>query len=179
MRQPLKQHCLDGIQVGIADLAIGELAALVPQFFSLQWAVVTLLDSTPASKGIGQSVLEEFPSICLLENSLLVSKDDILTLTRNDRLFTHFDELYLCKTKPQPTFIGKYFTTDRADFGKYLPDEFVTIFHSLGAVRYASDGCGLNFACESSDVVEAIARAESKIDRGYPYIGTQENPPDA
>lgn len=179
----MKYRSREGLYVGIADLA--ELAEHAPSFFHIPWALVTMLDSSPVVKRSaetppGSLILERSKTARILGNGILVSHEDILSLVQDETLFPHFDEIYLCEHMPTHVRIEEYFTSTgpRTNFGKSFPNEFLKTFRELGAVRYLSDGCGLNFVCENEEIVAAIERAEANIQRGFSYLGTYQNPPD-
>ena len=71
--------------------------------------------------------------------------------------FSHFDEIYLLSDEPKiKQFSASHYTTDGSTFGDAVPHTFVKRFFDFGALRYLSDGCGLNFACESMVLVDRI-----------------------
>lgn len=172
----MEYQTTNGMLAGIADLTIAELAAQRPEVFSASWIVLTMLDSSPVS-GFQNAILKSSPETRVVGDALVVRGHDILALIQREDIFQHFDEMYLCGAVPASADIHTHFTSERANFAKHVPQEFLTLFQSLRAVRYFSDGCGLNFVCENLDLVSAIELAEERIDRGYSYLGSSTSSP--
>lgn len=61
---------------------------------------------------------------------------------------------------PEGIDITEHFTTDTHNFGEIAPDEFLAHFQELGAIKYAADGCGLNFVSQEDSDFTAISRRE-------------------
>lgn len=63
-------------------------------------------------------------------------------------LLTGFDEIYFLADElglmPES---ADYFTSERFEFNRRPPEEFLLQWRTSGAIGYLSDGCGLNFAC--------------------------------
>ena len=173
----MRRQSLDRIEVGIADLTIAEVGPLIPDFFALPFAVIGMLDSSNVTD-YEDWITQRTPKARCLGNVIVVpGGNDILTLIRDEDIFYNFDELYLCPTIPKAPSISRHFTSDRANFGREVPSEFLALFHDLGAIRYLADGCGLNFACESQELVGKLGVAEKTVNRGYSLLGAQTNPP--
>lgn len=71
--------------------------------------------------------------------------------------FDGFDEIYLLEEKPREG-IADHFTTDVVKFNENIPEKFLLNFKKINAKRYLSDGLGLNFVCESLEMIEKIKK---------------------
>ncbi len=87
-----------------------------------------------------------------------VSSDLIGVMMRDPEIFSSFDEIYLTSAFDKTSAMGTgHFTTDGFNFGKNVSNAFIAGFRQLGAVRYLSDGCGLNFVCENQELANQIS----------------------
>jgi len=172
----MRHRKVGSLVAGIADLTISELASHAPEVFAAPWVIIAMLDSSPV-RGFQELISQRCPGTRLVDEVLVVPGDEVLALVRAEGVFQNFDELYLCSAAPASFKITTHFTSERANFAKQVPQEFLNAFQSVGGMRYFADGCGLNFICENMDPVSAIERAEKLIDRGYSHLGSFTRPP--
>lgn len=156
----MKHKNTNGFYSGFTDSSISHVHENLPEYFEDLFLLISCLDSgkdfVTSSKFL--SILTSNSLECeILSNCLLISPCNTEQLFRIGKIFTHFDEIYLFKKKPTDILrIEQSFTTDGYNFGSNVPNEFIDIFKKVGAVRYLSDGCGLNFACESVELVRKL-----------------------
>jgi len=148
---------IDNNYFGFCYTSISNLYKDSPEFFDNLLLLITCLDSD-ISLSNKEMLLDLFDKInCkykIINKSIHVDSENANLVLGNNKILTHFDEIYLLDEDimKEQIITGAY-TTDGYDFGKEVPVEFINLFTSIGAKRYVSDGCGLNFVCES----EAIA----------------------
>jgi len=97
----------------------------------------------------------------ILSGKLFVPESKLSYVFNDGNTFNGFDEIYLFREKPKEV-LQTHFTSDRAVFGTQVPEEFLKYFKKSGSVRYLSDGIGLNYACESTSIMERICGLESR-----------------
>lgn len=133
------------------DLSIPNILEEVPAFFNGVSLLLTCIDSSNEviahldpeyllSKGITHSAHL---------GSMLINVE-FAEAFKNNFGFCSFDELYLL---PENSNLLKYaitehFTSETYELGAEIPENFLKIFNEMGAIRYLSDGCGLNYVCE-------------------------------
>jgi hypothetical protein len=152
---------------GWADMGISYLHKYFPDFFAGFSMLVTCLDSNPRpaelvkwlemvrSKGWGGKVIG---------SSVLIPAEHVKDVFENRQTFNAFDEVYLVRSPILARVeITAHFTTDGPTFVDQIPEDFLAVFHNLGACRYVSDGIGMNFACESLEIVKEIQNLEQKL----------------
>lgn len=88
----------------------------------------------------------------------LISGDALLSSSRD--IFFGFDEFYVLDNAAYATINSTlpktYNTSDRTELRTTIPDDLHEAFSALGAVRYASDGCGLNVISTRQQELAAI-----------------------
>lgn len=163
----MKYQEYQGRYFGFADLTITEVGKLCPEFFSDMALLVTCVDSTHAVSSLDRwfmALKEQDYVFEVIGRAVWISRENAGGVVRDGKTFFGFDEMYLIQAKVYERDLkGSVFTTDGFNFGEELPPDFVNQFRCLPAVRYLSDGCGLNFACESVALVEGLQRIESQI----------------
>lgn len=165
----MKHQALNGLFVGFADLTISEVARGCPDFFDGMSLLITCLDSTPKVATLSRW-MDRLRSggyrFETTESGVWISSVDVSRLIAEGSTFSHFDEVYLLKDRPCLAGIRSgTFTTDGCNFGEEVPASFAVEFASIGATRYLSDGCGLNFACESETFLSEIRDLEDAIEK--------------
>jgi hypothetical protein len=151
---------------GWADLTIGEIATQYADFFANLSVLLTSLDSNSDLAGYGVWLKNNKPmwDVHVIGSSVWISPEHVQQFLFEPNTLSHFDEMYCLARQPPESFrIGSIFTSDRCNFSNDVPNSFLEIFSSLGALRYISDGCGLNFACENINVANSIAKIEQEI----------------
>ena len=82
----------------------------------------------------------------------------------NNLFFVHYDEIYLFTPGTPITYVPERIyqpmETDETEFKKNVPPDFIESFIKSGAKRFLSAAQGLNFACESLEVVKKIEELE-------------------
>jgi len=102
-----------------------------------------------------------YGNFIVLPGELLISKRYVL--------LTGFDEVFYFNGSARPSTLSPFdvflweahFTSDRFQFHDELPPLLRKIFETSHAVRYSSDGCGLNVICETPMVLEEVCQALS------------------
>lgn len=154
----------EGYSVGFIDRTISEVYRRCPSFFHGLSVFITRLDSS--------SDLRSLTKWCAyleaqqwrprwINNAVWIPWEGVATLFRDGRTFFGFDSIWLLLHKPTAVVLPKAnaFTSDGYNFSKEAPEELFVGLKALGATRYLADGCGLNFACESSDVAAQLLDA--------------------
>ncbi len=128
-----------------------------PSFFSGLWMAVTMIDSSHVSQS-GGSLTDGGIAWVEVGGAIVIEPDSVGEVFARGRTFYHFDEVFLFASFPDAIlFPDQHWTSEVASFSSVLPDEFVRWFLRLGSLRYLSDGCGLNFCCESLELAECLA----------------------
>ena len=156
---------IEGYFVGFADLTINDVAKHFPEFFVGFSTLLTCLDSDTELEAYGRRLQVANPKRALeiINKSIWVEASHVPEVLGARGTLTHFDELYLLKTKPAAVSVVEIFTTDRANFAEEIPSSFVPTMRRFEATRYLADGCGLNFACEDLVFVQRIEQIESTV----------------
>ena len=142
------------------DSDINSLLDAVPDFANGLDCLITFLDSdTPKADAVRREIEPfEFETV---GSGVVVSGAALLDV-RSDFL-TGFDEIYYFRKgswrATDPKLFERHFTTERTQFKSGLPDVFTEIFRMSGAVRYTSDGAGLNLVCEDPNLMSAVKQA--------------------
>ena len=158
----MKYQMIDSNYCGWADLKLPNVYELFPEFFQGFSMLITCLDSSPGIDWSGGIDLENHKKwgTELINKMLYVTEPKFKDIFEDRNTFNGFDEIFLFREKPFLT-PNKYFTTDVANFGNQVPEEFLSYFKTSGAIRYLSDGLGLNFVCESKIILEKIGELEN------------------
>ena len=147
-------------------LKISDVYNLYPDFFKGVSVLITSLDSNrePGKTSFLISYFEKKGwKFRVLNNSILVHETNVAELLKEPRLFIHFDEVYLLEDYSLEDFnFNKFFTPilDSDFFNEEVSEDFLKICRKIKAKRFLSDGCGLNFACESLEIVKGLEEAE-------------------
>lgn len=156
-----------GIYFGFADISISELAEHYFTFFDSFSLLVTCLDSQPDVASLDKwiSHLKNINlEFSVLPDGVWLPAASVPSLLLDRFTFRGFDEAYLLRKEPRfPLGDKQVFTTDRCKLDKSIPERLLGSFHNLEAIRYVSDGSGMNFMCESLAVVEHIREIERRI----------------
>lgn len=149
---------------GFSALTISDVSKYCPEFFSGMSMLITCLDSTSPVSRLHKWIAMLSQSRYSFEeqnNGVVIFQEDVARILDDGRTFIHFDEVYLfAGTVPRESKFNRVFTTDGVNFSEEIPDEFIQHFGYLGATRYLSDGCGLNFVCDSNNFVQALGIIE-------------------
>ena len=139
--------------LGFADLTISEMGRSCPGFFDGMSLLITCLDSTTPDHKLARwmRMLDERNYAAEhMDDGIWIPAERTVRLLAEGLTFYGFDEVYLFKTRPVQQGLRRgIFTTDGYNFAEVVPPDFVNAFFAMGATRYLSDGCGMNFACES------------------------------
>jgi len=165
----MKYRQTRGYFAGFVDLRIADIAEPCPEFFEGFALLITCLDSSPdvvtLSRWVTYLKSKEWRPLPI-GRAVFIPAENTGGLLEDRQTFFGFDEVYLLKEElprelPHPT--DRAYTTDGFDFGESVPDAFWRYFANVGAVRYVSDGVGLNFACESRGCVQRLERLEREL----------------
>ncbi len=144
----------------IEGATISDVYVEFPEFFDSLHLLIARLDSSQSHNDLSQwlaYVKENFENYVILTNTVWVDQKSVGNLFRDGKTFVHFDEIYLLNNSPvKDLSVCEHFTSDSSDFSKKVPSAFLEEFKRAGAIRYLSDGCGLNFFCESRTLAEKI-----------------------
>jgi hypothetical protein len=145
---------------GYADLTITEIGRYCPDFFYGMSMLITCLDSTrpviKLSRWMQMLDSRKFAAE-RFDDGILIPASETMRIFREGFTFYGFDEIYLFKDRPLLVKSEKsVFTTAAYNFSENVPLDFIRGFLEIGATRYISDGCGLNFACESEQLLKLI-----------------------
>lgn len=154
---------------GFVDLNINEVYKFCPEFFDSYGLLVTCLDSDPKLSMWGHALSSEIEDnwdIKVCGQSVWIAAKNVKNAFEDGRVFSHFDEIYFLKSELEIVPVDEIFTTDRCEFGVNVPKRFLKAFHEIKAHRYLSDGCGLNFGCESIALAERICATEKMAKLG-------------
>lgn len=157
---------INGIYVGQADLTISDVGCHCPEFFMGYNLLITTLDSgdiDSSSLWLKEGLYAKY-EIELFEHYAIIPEKHFKDVFADGKIFYHFDTIYFVDyIKEMNVTISMPFTSDGIFFSKEVPSEFWEHFLGLKAVRFLSDGCGLNFACESKKLVNRLAHVERKL----------------
>jgi hypothetical protein len=154
---------------GFVPLSIADIVRYMPNFFKGLAMLITVIDSGPASSLNLENFRGRGLELKPYGTAVLVQEPDVEVLLKDGWPFDGFDEVFLLK--PPVNFhvsdFSEHFTTDARDFSQDVPVQFLDMFQALNAVRYLSDGCGLNFACEAEEA-KLILELDDSLDQGEP-----------
>lgn len=145
---------------GYCDNSIVNLFKNYYEFFRNFSILITCLDSD-INISNKKAILNMLNNIdCkyeVLNKSIFVDSRHVKKVFGVKKIFTHFDEIYLFEGKlDKEIIVNESYTADGYNFDKEVPNEFIRLFTDFGAKRYLSDGCGLNFVCESEMVASEL-----------------------
>jgi hypothetical protein len=131
---------------------IADVYANVPAFFQNINLLITVQDSSTKTDNISESFALKYRTDIAIVNGHQFLAARAVPEFLEASGFVGFDEMYFIPTfYPLPKYeTNKVFTTDRCNFNDSIPQSFLSIFKNCGAVRFLSDGCGLNYYCEST-----------------------------
>jgi hypothetical protein len=160
----MKYHKIGEVYFGFINLSISTIIKYYINFFDGLSMLITCIDSNPKvinlSKWMKYLDIRKF-NYKIIGNSVWIPQKYISELLIGSKTFYGFDEVYLLKNIPKIGLIDdNVYTTDGYDFSKCVPDNFLNKFNNIGAIRYLSDGLGLNFGCESIEIVENLKDIE-------------------
>lgn len=155
----------DGYYCGLVDAKISDVYDHLPGFFHSFDLLVTRLDSSVSLKDIRkwvEYIAHSGWQYQILGDAVWISSNYVDRVFHEQKTFFGFDEVYLLRGVPKNTPPGEHFTSDGYDFSKEVPARFIECMTHVGAVRYLSDGCGLNFACESQELADKLASLSTR-----------------
>lgn len=157
---------INNFYFGFVDLTISKIYKYCPRFFENQHLFITCLDSNEKLSQLNdwiQYIQNKKWQYKMLGNGILLWPS-IEEIFADNKTFFGFDEVYLfdCEKVPACNPTRRY-TTDGFNFSSELPADFVKQFMKMGALRYLADGCGLNFVCESKDLVEEMKKSGQNL----------------
>ena len=154
---------IGGFFIGFTDIRISDVATVFPQFFDGMHLLITCLDSSRRVSGLTKwmDMMKEKKIVFQpLGDAVWIPSDSTANLLRAGKTFYHFDEVYLFNADSQPPVPeeigGGVFCTDCHNFEENIPEEFISRFLDIKATRFLADGCGMNFACESNEILERL-----------------------
>lgn len=135
----------DNLSFGFFDASILELLDRSPQFVESHDAVITCIDS-------GENTASSIANIVSPDSLVTLGKFAVLPgeviLRHKAQIFTGFDELYVFSREGwreiEPSVWKTHFTSDTTELRDSIPNDLRQAFIASRAIRYASDGCGLN-----------------------------------
>lgn len=158
---------IDNIYAGGADITISHVAKHCKEYFDGQNMLITSLDSchSPAELVLWlEYLMRNKYNYNIIGQYVWISKEHVWDIINDNQTFYHFDEVYLYDHIPITSpLIDTSFTSDGYLFSKKVPDMFIQQYRNSGASRYLSDGCGLNFACQSETLIKCIAEIEKIV----------------
>jgi hypothetical protein len=160
---------IDGLAIGNVPLSIFDIVEHVPEYFDDFGMLITCMDSgTDVAAGADcNSVL--FEGAEKHGNAVFVPVQTVAKHISDGWSFDGFEEIYLLRV-PEPDlkiYGDEHFTSECFDFSKSVPDSFLERFRYIKAVRFLSDGVGLNFACEPA-FAEKIEELDQYLREGEP-----------
>lgn len=136
------------------------LLSVCPWFVQGHDCVVTSIDSDTSTLYGAKKALD--PRLVRNIGSFAVIRGDDL-IPHIGELFTGFDELYVLRSDSwhglDPSIWSEKYTSEHVQLDAQIPDKLIAIFESAGALRYASDGCGLNVLVRDIDEMTRIRLA--------------------
>jgi hypothetical protein len=154
----IRHYC--GSYFGFCESSIGFVWQNFPQFFEGFGVTVTCIDSTEkvsSSPTIKNRIAQGWNLSGVGADALWVPANELPKFLEDEGMLCGFDECYLSRNKPGDVSVEEgHSTTDGFNFATRVPDNFLRKFESLKAVRYLSDGLGLNFVTESLEVAEKL-----------------------
>lgn len=131
----------------VSGLSIDQLVAVRPQaFFAAPWVLISSLDSSPDVA----AVVSRVPALMFKpasEAPLVVSGRDLERIVDSYRLFTGFDELWLCSEPPPTAPPDAASIVAPEQLSDEPPTETVAWMSGNGCFAAFGDGIGLNYVC--------------------------------
>ncbi len=159
-------HKRNGLYCGFIDSNITESYETYPDFFDSYSLLITCLDSAfgPAELPKWMRYLKQTGwDYSVIGKFVWIPSRHVKELFDHGKTFYGFDEIYLLKHYPVGTHLpANRYTTDGYNFAEKTPAAFLKSLRQLGAPRYLSDGCGLNFVCKSRALASRICKGEGK-----------------
>ena len=163
----MKYRKIGGAYFGFIDISISRFAEHFQEYFGSFSMLITCIDSTPQVSSLKKwmnYIKSKKWDFKVIGNSIWIPSRYVLEVLSEGQTFYGFDELFLLKRLPTEGIDDeRVYTTDSYNFGRHVPNEFVKKFNRLGATRYLADGCGMNFACESIEIVKRIRKIEQAV----------------
>ena len=148
----------DRLAFGFFDADVRALLEQCAWFVERCWCVLTCLDSgmdtarIPMLHEIGASAIGRFAVV-----------PGALAIEKRQQLFSGFDEFFVFEDERWRSLDASVWpvqrTSERVELRSALPNELRTTFESWGAVRYASDGVGLNVVSRTPEDLKLLASA--------------------
>ena len=139
------------------DADISTLLERAPWFADDLDCMITCVDSSRDVAKVLEGVLNERRARVHGRFMVLAGSD---LVTSHSHVLVGFDEVYLFPRdvwrRTEPSIWQRTFTSEQCQFQRGVPSELLRIMKASGALRYASDGCGLNVAAESSNVLQNL-----------------------
>jgi hypothetical protein len=165
----MKYNIIDNYYFGFTDLTISEIGRYCPCFINNMSMLITCLDSTSSVINLSRwvQILEKRKFVFeRFDDSLWFPVGETLRIFKEGFTFNGFDEVYFFKDKPLAESVTSVFSSAVFDFSENVPNDFVEGFRAIGATRYLSDGCGLNFVCESEQLLSSIEMIAKRFKEG-------------
>ena len=143
------------------DFHIADLVEEHPGFIeSFPFALITSLDSSPPTSlaNVRQALKEHVDEFREVGSGILLSGQQAVLLARRYLLFTHFDEVWLCREAPMEPKPEGVRIVAPCNLSEVVPSEVADWMWRSGCVVGLGDGEGLNYVT----VDEGVARQLSE-----------------
>ena len=173
---------VDGIAFGNVPLSIFDIVEHLPEYFADLGMLMTCRDSSTDILSIASASSHEmWKGFEPHGNAIWLPPSTVAWQIENGWIWDGFEEIYLL---PRPASIlslsDEKFTSEGTNFAEAIPAEFLKRFSTTKSVRFLSDGCGLNYACESH-FADAIENLDKYLQEGEPSnsfdLNSSENTP--
>jgi hypothetical protein len=160
---------LDGVAYGNVPLSIFDIVEHLPEYFADLGMLITCMDSSTDVLDIASASNHEmWKGFEPHGHAIWLPPSTVAWQLENGWNCDGFEEVYLLSRPASTLSISdEKFTSEAADFAESVPAEFLERFRTTKAVRFLSDGCGLNYACEP-DFASAIEDLDKYLQSGEP-----------
>jgi hypothetical protein len=145
---------------------VGETLTRILRVRGQDWlAVVRSIDSSHSTDGLSKALAFHHMAYDVINGNVCLSIETLQKAV-SEEVFTGFDEVWIIAGSPPAFDLASLpgATSDGADFSSDLPEELSRAMEQTGCVLILGDGCGLNCASRSQELLEEIAGGT----RGYP-----------
>jgi hypothetical protein len=159
----------DGVAYGNVPLSIFDIVEHLPEYFADLGTLMTCVDSSTNVVSIASgSSHEMWNGFEAHGNAIWLPPSAVAWQIQNGWSCDGFEEIYLLP-RPESTLSisDEKFTSEGDNFAESIPNAFLERFRTVKAVRFLSDGCGLNFACEPH-FADAIEELDKFLQAGEP-----------
>jgi hypothetical protein len=173
---------VDGIACGNVPLSIFDIVEHLPEFFADLGMLMTCIDSSRDVLSVASASKHQmWKGFEPHGKAVWLPPSAVAWQIENGWSCDGFEEIYLL---PRPTstilLTDEKFTSEGDNLAEAISTEFLKRFRTIQAVRFLSDGCGLNFACEPH-FAEAIENLDKYLQDGEPTnsftVNNSENAP--